>query len=231
MNILCVEDERIIARHIKVMLNKVMKESTFEFFHAEDIEDAESIISEKCIDLVLLDLNLNGKSGFSLLTRMVSESFDTVIISANVDQAIKAFEYGVIDFVGKPFTQERLSQAIVRVKESRTVGGGAKYLCIKKASQLVRIKVKDILYIKGAGGYSEVCMIDKTTYLHDKNLDKLLALLPENIIRIHKSYLVDIEQIQSLKTYPGSKYEVLLKNGSNLPVSRQRVKKLKLDLL
>ncbi len=69
------------------------------------------------IDVLFLDLNLNGKDGFDLLKTSVSGAFHVIIISAHTEQALKAFEYGVLDFVGKPFNKERLARALDRVFE------------------------------------------------------------------------------------------------------------------
>ena len=231
MNILCVEDEKVIAQYIEKLLAEILKPNSYHFFHAEDLEDAESILQERDIDLLLLDLNLHGQSGFLLLSRMVSKSFNTIIISANVDQALKAFEYGVMDFVAKPFDKARLEQAIERVKINRTAGIGAKYLCVKQTNKLIRIAVSDIQYIKGSGGYSELHMNDKSVLLHDKNLEKLLALLPQEHVRIHKSYIVDVRKIVAINNFPGSKYEAQLLDQTTLPVSRQKVQHLKQQLL
>ena len=136
----------------------------------------------------------------------------------------------MIDFVPKPFNKERLQQAFSRVEQKRTAGKGARYLCVKKASQLIRIEVENIHHIQGAGSYSELYLNDGSVLLHDKNLEKLLEILPASYIRLHKSYLVDLSHIVSIKSYPGSKYEAQLADGVTLPVSRQRVTSLKQQL-
>ena len=78
------------------------------------LPEALCFIENNSLDLVLLDLNLNGDNGFDLLTTAVSESFHTIVISAYKDQAITAFEYGILDFVPKPFNRDRLEQAFDR---------------------------------------------------------------------------------------------------------------------
>ncbi|MFT4928131.1 MAG: two-component system response regulator LytT [Phenylobacterium sp.] len=227
MNILCVEDERVIARHIEALVGQILANQDYHFSYAQDLDDAETILQTRDIDLVLLDLNLHGQSGFTLLSRVVAQSFSTVIISANTQEALKAFEYGVLDFVAKPFDLARLTQAIERVQQNRTAGAGARYLWVKRASQLCKVVVAEIQYIKGAGSYAELHMLDGQVLLHDKNLEKLLACLPQTFVRIHKSYLLDSRTIKAINSYPGSKYEVSLADGTTLPVSRQKVAYLK----
>jgi len=231
MKILCVEDERVIARHIASLVKLILTDVEHHIEFAEDISSAETLLKEGDIDLLLLDLNLYGESGFSLLSQLSAKNFNTIIISANTQDALKAFEYGVIDFVPKPFDQLRLSQAFDRVKNNRTAGSGACYLWVKRAAQLHKIAVADVHFVKGAGSYSELHLHDGTILLHDKNLEKLHASLPASFMRIHKSYLLDLQKIETINSYPGSKYEVSLSNNITLPVGRKTVAKLKYMLI
>ncbi|MBK7227614.1 MAG: hypothetical protein IPH97_01775 [Ignavibacteriales bacterium] len=63
-------------------------------------------------------MNLNAKDGFELLKQVVSQSFHTIVISANINRAIEAFEYGVLDFIPKPYNIERLKAAFQRLQSS-----------------------------------------------------------------------------------------------------------------
>ena len=118
--------------------------------------DAEDFIDSNNIDLLLLDLNLNNRDGFELLKNKLAASFNTIVISANTDRAIEAFEYGVLDFVGKPFKQERLQQAIEKVDAGRvSTSRHRKYIAVKKYGSIEMIAITDIAYIQAAGHYSE----------------------------------------------------------------------------
>ena len=79
------------------------------------LQQGLGFIKEQSIDLLFLDLNLNREDGYELLEEVAAESFHTIIVSAYKDRAIRAFEYGVLDFVAKPYTEERLSLAIQRI--------------------------------------------------------------------------------------------------------------------
>ena len=76
------------------------------------MESAFAYLKDHQIDLLLLDLNLDGGNGFDILKYTVSQSFHTIIISAYTDQAITAFQYGVLDFIPKPFRDEELVSKI-----------------------------------------------------------------------------------------------------------------------
>ncbi|WP_448563383.1 LytR/AlgR family response regulator transcription factor [Thalassotalea ganghwensis] len=226
MNVLIVEDEVMVAKRLQRLTKAILGEKLHHIKHINNLDDAESYIDEHPIDVLLLDLNLNAQDGFTLLQQAVAESFQTIIVSANIDKAITAFEYGVIDFVAKPFNQSRLSKAFARLAE-HTSASTTKFLSIKKQQRVEVISLQDIEYIQGAGNYSELVMLDGSIHLHEKNLDKLSQLLPSNFVRIHKSYIANLSHYRHLQNYPGSKYELALLSMTPLPVSRTKVKALR----
>lgn len=228
MKILIVEDESRIAKRILRMVHEFFANQIEEVKQLESLQDALQYISRHQLDLVLLDLNLNGDSGFKLLKNTSSQAFHTIIISAYTDQALSAFEYGVLDFVAKPFNKERLNLAFNRaINKQNLEQKSIKVLGVKVRNEIQLINIHDIQYIKGAGIYSELVLNDGTTFLHDKSLEKLVQLLPDTFVRIHKSYLVKLTELQSIQVNSGSKYSVLLKNGEELPIGRARYKDLK----
>ena len=192
------------------------------------LHEALTFIENNTLDLVLLDLNLNGNNGFDLLTTAVSKSFHTIIISANKDQAITAFEYGVLDFVPKPFNRDRLEQAFNRaIIKEKTENNKVKLLAIKKRSRIQLIPIEDVLYIKGAGVYTELFLANGKKELHDKSLEKLEQLLSPAFERIHKSYVVKMSEVKGILVEPGSKYIAELKNGERIPIGRTKYKDIK----
>ncbi len=228
MNILIIEDEARIARRLQRM--------TAEFFGNEPARIAVCDSLQKgldhiagCIpDLLLLDLNLNGDNGFEVLEQMVAASFHTIIVSANTDKAITAFAYGVLDFVPKPFDENRLFSALRRfVSPAIKPDEGIKYLAVKTAGQVRLISITEVNYIKGAGIYTELHLKNGKQELHDKSLELLQQLLPDGFERIHKSYLVNLQQAEKILVDPGSRYSLLLKTGEVLPVGRSKYKELK----
>lgn len=228
MNILIVEDESRIAKRIERMTRDIFGDSLQSIEHVDALPEAMAYIKKNTLDLVLLDLNLNGDNGFDLLTTAVSESFHTIIISAYKAQAITAFEYGVLDFVPKPFNRDRLEQAYNRViTKEKTENNQIKLLAIKKRGRIQLVPIEDVLYIKGAGTYTELFLIDGTKELHDKSLEKLEQLLSDTFERIHKSYLVKASEVREIIVKSGSKYMAELKNGELIPIGRTKYKDIK----
>jgi len=228
MKILIVEDESRIAKRIERMTRDIFGDTLQSLKHIDNLHEALNFIKNSSLDLVLLDLNLNGDNGFDMLTTAVSESFHTIVISANKDQAITAFEYGVIDFVPKPFNRDRLEQAFNRaVTKEKTGDNKIKLLAVKKRGRIQLIPIEDLLYIKGAGPYTELFLADGTKELHDKSLEKLEQLLSYSFERIHKSYLVRMSEIKDITVESGSKYMAELKNGGLIPIGRTKYKDIK----
>ena len=97
---------------------------------------------------------------------------------------------------------------------------------MKKHGKIEMISIGDINYIQAAGHYSELFLLNGKKELHNKSLDKLMMLLPENFERIHRSYAVSMKRVEHILRYPGSKYEIELKDGTLIPCSRIKFKEL-----
>jgi two-component system response regulator LytT len=219
MKILIVEDITLVAERI-MDLSKI-------FFEQCDVaivyclHDAIEYLSENSIDLLFLDLNINGESGFELLKLAVASSFHTIVITATPEKASLAFDYGVLDFITKPISQERFSLAADRFYDNNFVQREKlKHLSIKLAGVVQLIPIESIDFIKASGNYSEINTSQLTCLLHDKSTDKLLKMLPNNFIRIHRSYIVQQDKIQKIIKKGAGQYCLQLVNGIKLPLSR-----------
>jgi len=231
MKILIIEDEARIAKRIERMTRDFFDKEV-QILLCDSLENGLNTIDQNTIDLLLLDLNLNGEDGFDVLQNVVSKSFQTIIISAYTDKAITAFNYGVLDFVPKPFDQNRLEQAFMRFTTSeKQPNGDIQFLAVKKAKTIKLISIKDIRYIKGAGIYTELHLSDGRIELHDKSLESLEKLLPQMFERIHKSYILCWNEADKLVVEAGGRYNMLLKNGELLPVGRSKYKEIKHKLI
>lgn len=231
MKILIIEDEARIAKRIERMTRDFFDKET-GILLCDSVENGLSIIDQNSIDLLLLDLNLNGEDGFDVLQNVVARSFQTIIISAYTDKAITAFGYGVLDFVGKPFDENRLTQAFRRfTSPEKQPNGDLQFLAVKKGKTIRLVPIKDIRYIKGAGIYTELHLSDNRIELHDKSLESLEKLLPSTFERIHKSFIVCWHEADKLIVESGGKYSMLLKNGELLPVGRSKYKEIRRKMI
>ncbi len=228
MRVLIVEDEPLIAQRLERFCREILGEKLESIRGATLLSEASARLDESPIDLLLLDLNLHGRDGMELLQASVAGSFHTVIVSANTEQALRAFEFGVMDFVPKPFSKERLASALARVTErDGRAAGAAKFLAVKKYGKVELVEIDRVLYVEGAGAYAELVLADGRRELHDKTLEKLHALLPPGFERIHKSFVVRWSAVKALHASEGSRHEAELRNGTRLPVGRTRYKELR----
>ncbi|HET6724678.1 MAG TPA: LytTR family DNA-binding domain-containing protein [Gammaproteobacteria bacterium] len=221
MRVIIVEDERMVAKSLARCVESVLGESLQQLDVLGDFHSAQARLRETRPDVLLLDLNLHGRNGFELLQHAVAGSFDTIVVSANTDRAIEAFEYGVLDFVPKPFSTERLAQAFERLSGRHTEGASLRYLVVRHAGTLERIWIEDILAIHGANDYSELELLNGARRLHEKTLEKLVRSLSGNFLRIHRSHIVNLAFARSLTAQAGSRYRLTLADGSVLPVGRK----------
>lgn len=219
-HILVVEDYPLVAKRIRRFLGAVLNREPDSFPWCEDLEHAEQYLAQHPVDLLFLDLNLGGADGFDLLKHYTAGNFETIIVSANTARALEAFEYGVVDFVAKPFDQERLAAALSRV--TTRAKRAARYLSVKKHGSIQLVDIDDIYAVKGEGNYAELWTRAGDKPLHAKTLDQLLRILPEHFHRVHKSYILNIIDVASLQRPGAGRYSALLKNGEEIPIGRSR---------
>ena len=98
---------------------------------------------------------------------------------------------------------------------------------MKKSGRVELVAIDDVLYVQGAGNYSELVLQNGRRELHDKTLEKLEMVLPADFERIHKSYMVRMSAVKALHTAEGSHYEAELRNGTCLPIGRARYKEIR----
>ena len=221
MDILIVEDEALAARRLERMTAELLGGAATSLTIKSTLAGAEEHLASRRADLVLLDLNLSGKSGFELLSRMAAGSFHTIVVSASLDQAVRAFEYGVLDFVPKPYDKDRLAKAFDRLRSARPAQTpGMRILSVKSLGAVKLIPVDTVRFFKGADDYVELHLTGGAMELYAKSLESLSRLLPPSYCRIHKSYIVNLLDAKEIRIFGGGRYELEMRDGTKLPVSR-----------
>lgn len=228
MRVLIVEDVTLVADRVSDLAKKYLSDCKVKISHT--LEDAKYCITEEVYDLLFLDLNLNGENGFELLKSVTAASFQTIIITANRDKAIIAFDFGVLDFISKPIVEERFRIAIDRFLNSNGLHREKlKYLAIKSKKGIRLINIEDVEFIKASGNYSEIYTINKHYYVHDKSLDKLTKILPDNFVKVHRSYIIEKSKISKAIKHGGGKYSLELISGEIVSLNRTMYKELFLN--
>ncbi len=226
MTILIVEDEKYIAKHLADMVGRIHPSARLN--RCATIDEAWLYLKNHRVDLLLLDLNLKGRDGFQVLRQLVAQDFQVIVVSAHIEKALEAFEYGVLDFVPKPFSEIRLRKAFDRLKEHQRLAGERQaFFGVKKRQGLEMIKEEDIVFFEAYGHYAKIHLLDGSFEVYDKSLSHLESILDTRYERVHKSFIVKMPLVQSWEIAPGGKYSLLLPNGHAVPVSRRHYKDLR----
>ena len=228
MRIVIVEDEPIVAQRLERLVRRIRGSNASEIEVANSLSRATELLTRAQDAVLLLDLNLSGEDGFDILRRAVAESFQTIVVSANTDRAVEAFELGVVDFVPKPFSEERLAMALERVDPAgKRQERQPTFLAVTLAGRVDLVRIESIVAIHGADDYSELETEDGGRHLHKKTLSTLERFLPSHFRRVHRSHLVNLRFAAGLTVESSGRRILQLSNGSHVPVSRAHGKTFK----
>lgn len=153
------------------------------------------------VDLLFLDINMDELSGIELLESSKINS-QVIITTAYQEYALKGYELSITDYLLKPFTFNRFLQAVNKAQENLSHRAEEKkqdFIFIKTENRLEKIMIKDILYIEGMRDYLRIHTLHKKI-MTLQGFSELEQLLPTNLIcRVHKSYMVAIDKIESIE--------------------------------
>ena len=232
VKVLVVDPERRATLQLEQLCRTILAHKLERCATASSLPAATARLGEAAYDVVLLEPQLPHSDGLELLTRRSGHPFQTIIVSARADLAMRAFDCGVLDFVPKPVNAERLARALRRVGHAPELDRPAEqFLGVRQFGRIDLVAVDDLLYVEGADKYSELVLINGQRNFHDKCLGELEVTLEHSFVRIHKSYLVRFTMISRLLVLKGSRYFAELKNGLRLPVGRSRYAMIKSRLV
>ena len=219
MRIAIVEDEPPVARRLSRALRRILPEGIEDLCILPTLASALEQVRTEPLDLVFLDLDLHGRSGFELLAEASAARFQTVVVSAHDEQAIRAFDHGVVDFVTKPWTDERLRLAVERALGRAAAPAAAARLAIRVAGRVELVELERVLAIRGADDYAELALDDQSTRLSEKTLAALERVLPPRFLRVHRSWIVNLDRVRSWAPAPGGRatFDV---GGATVPIGR-----------
>ncbi|MCH6257239.1 LytTR family DNA-binding domain-containing protein [Puniceicoccaceae bacterium K14] len=224
MNILIVEDEILAARRLKRLINSILDTLQLKVTHVEFLAEAQEHLTKAPTDLIFLDLDLVGEDGFELLRKSKNTRVPTIIVSANVDRALEAFDHEVVDFIAKPVEKERLARAIERAKEKTN---GSERIVVKSQGQLDIVPIKEIVALSGADDYVEIATENRKRLMHYDRLDNLEKILPPNFLRIHRSHIVNISFATGTETLENGGRAIVMIDKTRYPISRRKAQVIK----
>jgi two-component system LytT family response regulator len=208
--------------------------------------DAVRVLTEICPDLVLLDVQMPKLDGFEVL-ELLPEPPAVVFVTAYDEHALRAFEVNAVDYVLKPVGRDRLDKALQRARErlreaapapsprtlaraARPPGQALQRVIVKDGADVHVIPVSRIDFVEAQDDYVAIHAGGRT-HLKNEPLSELeVALDPARFVRIHRSYLVNVERLTRLELSGKDARVAILAGGQTLPVSRAGYARLK-DLI
>jgi len=250
LRVLVADDERLARQRLEDLL--VREESIEIVGRTDNGLTTVAAIRELKPDLVFLDIQMPGKTGLEVVREIGADAMPPVIFTTAYDHAVAAFDLAAIDYLIKPFDDERFEKAFRRARKmielnqvSRLseelrvlLGGGGKgeagrgkgqYLeriAVEMRGQVRIVPVKQIDYLIASGPYAELFVGDKRYLIRERMQSLEERLDPARFFRIHRSAIVRLDLIETMIRNPGGDYAVQLKGGVKLKVSRSRFEKL-----
>lgn len=162
--------------------------------------EALDFLKENNIDLLFLDINMPSLSGMEI-AKMVKGKM-IVFTTAYSEYAVEGFDVNAVDYLLKPFTKERFNQAIDKVKQFSSITNSESKSCfyIKADYALHCVEHNDVLYIEGLDDYIKIHLQSRKPIVARCTMKGILELLPSNkFIRVHRSFIVPLARIKSVK--------------------------------
>jgi len=232
-NALIVDDERL-ARKDLISLLKTYDQVTV-VGEADSVPAAVKAIQKLNPDVIFLDIQMPGESGFNLLDKADVEA-QIIFVTAYDEYAIRAFEVNALDYLLKPVNPDRLAKALERLEnredELPARGRALAYddrLFLMMGPHFKFLKVSSILNIKAAADYSEVQTVEGAKGLVLKSMKEWETRLPaRHFLRIHRSTLINMEYIEKVEEWFNYSFKVYLKGGGEpYIISRRYATRLK----
>jgi two-component system LytT family response regulator len=197
MKYIVIEDEPLATARVLEFAGKLPNLSMGATF--ENAVSAIEYLSANPVDIIFLDINIGEISGMRFL-EIARPNCAVIILTAYQEYALKGFEMQVSDYLLKPFTFERFCQAVERVAKQQLKPEKEKtFIFIKTQYRLEKVMLDELLYIEGARDYRRIVTAKQELMTLEtfRQLEKVLP--PARFIRVHKSYVVALDKIESLE--------------------------------
>jgi two-component system LytT family response regulator len=232
-----VDDEEPARRLIREYMSEIPEAEII----AECANGLEAVraVTEHDPDLLLLDIQMPKLDGFEVL-ELIERDLPVVFITAHDEHAVRAFEVHAVDYLLKPFSAQRLAQAIRRARErasalppfdqlarEASACSATDRILVREGSEVHVIPASSVDHIDAHG---DGVLIHAAGKVHEKlrPLGTIESRLdPERFLRIHRSHIINIDRLRKLELYAKNSYLAILADGTRLPVSRSGYARLR----
>jgi len=218
-NALIIDDEISGRTMIEYYLKEYAGDILGKIISVSSLKEAVQQFDSFKPDIIFTDYELRNESGLQVRD-FIHEDIPVVVVSAHSQYALEAIQTNVFDYLLKPLSEDeilrfksRLLKKIAKDNQNGNVNFD-EHLVIKDSGENTMISFADIMYIEAAGAYSKI-VTEPKNFIASKTLKSIETGLPKSFIRIHRSYIVPLNQIASY-----SSSTVCLKNGNQLALSK-----------
>ncbi|MFC2121857.1 LytR/AlgR family response regulator transcription factor [Bacteroidota bacterium] len=230
---LIIDDERLARRKLISLL------SNFERIEiigeAENVDEAIIEIEDSSPDVLFLDIQMPGQSGFDLLNR-IDYSGKIIFVTAFDEYAIRAFDVNALDYLLKPISPERLEKSVQKIlsqeNKEKVIKQELRYndrLFVSLGNNHSFVSLSELILIKALGDYTRLIINGNKKSVILRSMKEWEKILPDNhFIRIHRSFIVNINFIEKINKSENHNLSISLKGVEKpLPISRSYRKKIR----
>jgi len=236
---LIVDDEPLARERIRALVDR--DPDVVVAGECRDGVEAIAAIRAQAPDLVFLDVQMPEKDGFDVVAEIGVDRLPVLVfVTAHDDHALRAFEVAALDYLLKPFDEDRFARTLERAKAQirgrhaggfeqrvlammetlRTAPRGLDRLMIKTGGRLVFLRTVDVDWIEAEGNYVRL-HVGAASHLVRETIQGLDATLdPAQFIRIHRSTIVNLDRVREIEPLAHGEHRVVLTDGTKLTLSR-----------
>ncbi len=240
LRVLIVDDEALARERLRAFLER--EEDVEILGECRDGLSAVGAIGELQPDLVFLDVQMPGLDGFGVVEEVGADAMPpTIFVTAYDQYALRAFDVHALDYLLKPFDQERFRSALEHaratgqekadgdelslrllslIEDLKRPDGFTDRFVIKASGRIFFVKVEDIRWIEAAGNYVRLHTDGREHLLRETMNGTEQRLDPSRFLRIHRSTIVNLDAVREFQPWFHGEYAVILHDGSKLTMSR-----------
>jgi DNA-binding LytR/AlgR family response regulator len=201
MNCIIVDDDKLSCKLLEGYVGKYTSLNLVGTF-SNSVSARNELSKRKDIDLIILDVEMPELDGFDFIGSLEFPP-NIIIVSSAEQYALKAFDFNVVDFLLKPVQYARFCKAIDKTiryfSRKETANSGDQEIFIKKGSSLVKLKLKDIVYVEALENYVTVNTKEEKYTIHF-TMKAIESQLPSSLFtRVHRSFIINKSLIQAIK--------------------------------
>lgn len=235
-----VDDEPLARDELKYLL--IRSKQVMVLGESDCFDKAIEEISLMKPDIVFLDIELSEENGLKLAGQLASLESPPVIIFATAydEYALQAFELNAFDYILKPYDEERIQKTLEKINRMQKIGG--KVFSVKPSlsndsngkfailvdERIILLTFDEIVYMESSEGKCTIGTLAQKYTVSEALVVLEKKLNPTKFLRVHRSFIVNVDHIIEIEPWFNSTYNLYMKNGSKIPVSRTYIKDLKL---